>query len=221
MGVRDFLVKTGVFSVESSSGDKPPTKESFSFEGSEPDSAAPPTETPKKKTTPLDWSLDDVFEAAHIEHGKNTADAVLQIRDNIVSKAPGIPQDQVLILIRAMESADPSWDEACVLEDAKKRIAALSKFVQFIDKDASARAEAANNAFVATKSANDTRIQELDGQIAALQAEKERVAAETGGAKAQSEAETQTAKSLAEGKKQSVQASIAKYQGLLSFYGVK
>jgi len=120
--------------------------------------------------TALDWTLDEAFAGGGAEAGRNSALTVLKL----LAGLQALPPEARLVAVRAMDSADDTWDEAHVTADARKRIAILQQFIGFIDKDVETRLGEIMATFEAAKAATEGRVAELDRQMAVLKAERAR-----------------------------------------------
>jgi len=209
MGVLNFLGRMKIVKVEEE--DIPVV------DPSPPD----PIMEPPTAETPLNWSLETVYTAAKIEMGKNSADTPLLLRDSLISrsKTPLSPE-QLLMMVRAMDETDDSWNEKDALEDARRRIEALTRFMVFIDQDVAALTEVENKAYLETKNANDAAIIDLDKQIRALQIQRDQLITANEDAKVQADEAAQGFRGQGDTKKASVQVVIDRYRSLLDFFEI-
>lgn len=132
---------------------------------------AVPSEPPEPEPTALEWTLDQVFEAGGVSGGRNNADTVLTLKTSLAQ----FDRDQRRAMVRAMDAADDTWDEASVVRDAKERLLILQRFSQHIDSDEQAQAAAIQQAAADAKLANNTEIDSLKAQIQTLQDQLQRL----------------------------------------------
>lgn len=179
-------------------------------------SASPaPVAAPAPAKTPLDWSLSEVFVAGGVRDGRNSAASVLTLLNGLAA----IPEDQRLIALRAMDTADDGWDEETVLTDATKRLQVLGHYGQHIDRDEAARIAAVNDSASGEKAELSARVTELEQQIATLTGQKDAAVSAIASATAHAEDGVKAVRLKADGVRGTVKTEAAKYKGLLAFFG--
>jgi len=166
-------------------------------------------------TTPLDWTLELVFQKGGADMGRNSADTVLKLATSLAQ----FPEAQRLAMIRALDAADETWDEPHVLADAQRRVAILTKFRALIDGDVQERTNQINADFEGAKTTNDGQIADFDRQIALLQQQREALAHETTKAREAADGQITALRSRAEATYQTVQEALDRYAALIKFFG--
>lgn len=181
--------------------------------------AAPKTVAPQVVTarTAMDYTLDEVFAEGGAATGKNSAETAIKLREGLAA----FPEPQQLAMLRAMDSADESWDEPTVVADAQRRVLIADEYIKMVDADASDRITKINAACGAETQANQDRVADLDGQIAALKAEREKVIGQSAAARAAADGKIEAVKVRASGIKDATANVAAKYKQVLSFFGAK
>lgn len=167
--------------------------------------------------TPMDYTLDEVFVEGGAATGKNSAETAIKLREGLVA----FPEAQQIAMIRAMDSADDSWDEATVVADAKRRVLISDEYLKMVDADESNRIAKINTDCDAETQANQNRVADLDGQIAALKAEREQVIGQSAAARAAADGKIEAVKVRANGIKDAVATVAAKYKEVVKFFGAK
>jgi len=171
-------------------------------------------EPPKPKPTPLEWSLGEVFQAGGVQGGRNSADTVLTLKASLSQ----FPDVQKRAMIRAMDAADDTWDEATVIQDAKKRLLVLQHYLGHIDKDEAARVATISQSTAETKLKNDALIAELDSQISTLQQQREGLVAANIKADEQSAAQSDAVRGKADARREEVRLRSEEYRHLVGFF---
>ena len=170
---------------------------------------------PKATRTAMDWTLDDILTAGGAEQGRNSAETVIKMRDSLAA----FPPDQQLAMVRGMDVADDTWDEAHVVLDAQKRVAILDKYVGLVKADEDKQIAQIDAEFQAAKAGNQSQINDLDAQIAALQGQRASLVRDTEVAEAASADKALAVKSRAESVRQTVATATARYKTLRGFFG--
>ena len=168
-----------------------------------------------KSKTAMDYTLEEVFASGGAATGRNSADTVIKLRDSLSS----FTAEQQLVMLRAMDSADDSWDETTVIADAKRRIIITDEYQRMVSED-----EANRVAKINEDCSNHTRgrrviVEDIDAQIAELQANREKEIAKSEDAVAVAAEQVSHVKNRADGYRASAAAVAAKYKEIINFFG--
>lgn len=146
--------------------------------------------------------------------GRNSADMVIKLREGLAA----FPEPQQLAMLRAMDGADATWDEASVIADAKARLDALDKHLDRVQADARGQESRINALCADAIQDSQGEVSELDQQIAALQ--QARATAVSRGAAARANADTQISavRDRVRDVTEDVARSAAKYREIIKFF---
>ena len=182
-----------------------------------PPVAPPPTVRPTVVTvrSPMDYSLDEVFLEGGAATDRNSAETVVKLREGLAA----FPEAQQLAMVRAMDLADDSWNEATVLADANRRILITNEYLKLVDQDEGEQITRIQAETETATMANESHVADLDARIAALKAEREKVVQETSAAKATADGKVEAVKVRANGVRTAVRDVVAKYQNIIKFFG--
>jgi hypothetical protein len=188
----------------------PPTKSSTA------PFVAPPTQFVTHRTA-MDYTLDEIFVEGGAATGKNSAETAIKLRDGLAA----FPAPQQIAMLRAMDSADDSWNEASVVEDADARVKIALEYIKMVDADAADRIGKINAECDADVQATQNQVNELDKQIATLQAERNKSLARVTWAQAEASKDVEAVKTRANGIKDATTKVVDKYKEIVNFFGKK
>jgi hypothetical protein len=118
-------------------------------------------------------TADDVFKSAGLADGPNSAQRVLKIITGLAM----FSREQQVVMVRAMDGADDTWSEDQVLQDARRRQAALRNHLQSIDSEKNQKLQAVTARTAKSQSDGKRRLDDIDQQIAELQKLREEAVA--------------------------------------------
>jgi hypothetical protein len=163
----------------------------------------------------MSMTADDVFRTSQIPDGANAAPRLLKL----IAGLTMFPREQQVTMVRAMDAADDSWSEPEVLRDAETRIGALQLHLQAIVGERDAVLGAIEGETARARDAGKAVLDEIDREIAALQARREQEAAATTAALADLERQKQDTLSRAERAREGISHVIQALTGIIAFFG--
>ena len=162
----------------------------------------------------MDMMADQVFAAAGIADGPNSAQRVLKI----VAGLSMFPRDQQVVMVRAMDAADDAWSEREVLDDARRRQSALRSHVQSIEAEKAQRMQSVAQRIEQTQAQGARRLHDIDQQIAELQKLREEAVAVTTTVLTELEQERRQTEAVAERARRGITSVINALSELITFF---
>jgi len=156
-----------------------------------------------------------VFADAAIEDGPNSAQRMLKL----VAGLSMFPPEQQVVMVRAMDAADDTWDEAAVLEDARKRQSALRRHLDAIGQERGARLASLDHEITATDTQSRAEIQRIDAEIAELQQRRQQVVATASEATSELRQRQREVEQSAEAAIRGITHVINAFSQLMTFFG--
>lgn len=117
----------------------------------------------------LQMNADQVFAAAQLPDGPNSAERILKL----ISGLSMFPPEQQVVMLRAMDAADEGWSEPEVLEDARTRQSVLRRHLQALEEERDARMGCLEEEINSTQTEGTSIVAEIDRQIADLQQKRQ------------------------------------------------
>jgi len=186
----------------------------------EPTPAAAPQDAPADaahaapQISAMDMLADQVFAAAGIADGPNSAQRVLKI----IAGLAMFPREQQVVMVRAMDSADEGWSEREVLDDARRRQSALRSHVQTIEAEKTQRLQSVAQRIEQTQARGQRRLDDIDQQIAELQKLRQEAVAVTTTALAELEQERRQTEEVSERARRGITAVVNALSELITFF---
>ncbi len=122
----------------------------------------------------MGMTADQVFVAAGLVDGPNSSERVLKLIGGLAM----FPPEQQVVMVRAMDTADDTWSESDVLEDARARQSVLRKHLTAIESECQENTTALKKLVEQTRAEGEHRVATLDAEIAQLQKQREEVVVE-------------------------------------------
>lgn len=158
----------------------------------------------------MSTSLDDVLASP----GRNSADMIIKLREGLAM----FPEPQQLAMLRAMDGADASWDEASVIADAQARLDALDKHLDRVQADARDQESRINALCADAIQDSQDKVSELDQQIAALQQARATAINQATMARANADSQISAVQDKAKTITEEAARSAAKYREIIKFF---
>lgn len=184
--------------------------------------AAPARTPPPPVTKPAEpasassslMTADDVFKSSGLPDGPNSAQRVLKI----IAGLNMFPRDQQVVMVRAMDSADDSWSEQEVLQDARRRQGALRSHLQSIDTEKNQKLQSVSTRVAKSQADGKRRLDDIDQQIAELQKLREEAVATATSELSALELEKKQAEEAAEKARRGITTVINALSELITFF---
>jgi hypothetical protein len=179
--------------------------------------AATPARPAAPKKAPADILTMDttaVYARAAIQDNPNSADRILKMIGGLAA----FPPEQQRAMVQALDAADPSWSEPQVLEDARSRQGALRSHLRAIEQDKTARVAAINTKQKQVEETGLGTLNEIDKQLAELQALRQQQVASTASQVQRLEDESGTLATSGEAARHSITDEINRLSGLMTFF---
>ncbi len=158
----------------------------------------------------MDTPLEDVL----VSPGRNSADMVIKLREGLAA----FPEPQQLAMLRAMDNADASWDEASVIADAHTRLEALDKHMERVRTAAQDQESAIQSRCAGAIQNSQNKVAELDQQIADLQQARSAAISQAAVDRANADNQIADVKDKVKGITEKAVALAARYQGIIKFF---
>jgi hypothetical protein len=165
---------------------------------------------PQGTKSVMDTPLEDVL----VSPGRNSADMVIKLREGLAA----FPEPQQLAMLRAMDGADASWDEASVIADAHARLDALDKHMEKVQADARDQESAIQSRCAGDIQNSQNKVAELDQQIADLQKARSAAISQAAVDRANADSQVTEVKDKVKGITEKAVALAARYQGIIKFF---
>jgi hypothetical protein len=163
----------------------------------------------------MTMTADQVFQANRLADGPNAAPRLLKL----IAGLSMFPREQQLMMIRAMDAADDSWTEHDVLRDAAARHEMLQQHLHATVAERDAAVQAIDSEIKRTEEGGKAVLGEIDREIAALYARREKEASETVAMRSRLEEQKQELLRVDARARQGIQQVILALGGLISFFG--
>ena len=173
-----------------------------------PDSGAPDS------SSVMTMTADQVFTAAALGDGPNSAQRVLKI----VAGLAAFPKEQQVVMVRAMDAADDAWSEKDVLDDARRRQASLRNHISAIEAEKTERLRWIASNAQSAEAEGKQALTEIDAQIAGLQQLREQTAARTHAALTELEQQRRQLEDSAEKARRGITTVINALSELITFF---
>jgi|GEM_PF-2277436 hypothetical protein len=175
-------------------------------------SAAVPAGLPA--TSRLQMTAERVFAEAQIPDGANSAERILKLIGGLAM----FPAEQQVVMIRAMDTADETWAEDLVMDDARNRQAALRRHVQSMEDERESRSAQLNGQIEQVKTGGRAVVDEIDRRIAELQQKRETAVVDTAGQVADLQHQQQELEATAAGARRGITHVINALSQLITFF---
>ncbi|MEM9492192.1 MAG: hypothetical protein AAGC55_23800, partial [Myxococcota bacterium] len=163
----------------------------------------------------MDMTADEVFVAAGLVDGANSAQRVLKLLAGLTM----FPREQQVVMIRAMDAADDTWSEPAVLEDARKRQLVLRQHLQALSDERAAQVAAVRGQIETTRSEGQAIVADIDRRIAELQQKREEALVTTTTAIDELEQQIRTLEGTADQSGQGITMVVDALSNLIAFFG--
>jgi hypothetical protein len=173
--------------------------------------AVPP---PPAGTSPLTMVADEVFAAAGVSEGPNSARRIIKM----LAGLSAFPPPQQLAMVRALDAADETWSEAAVITDARGRLAVLQKHLAVVEAEKTRKLAEVAARIQALQDEGKATVADVDAKIAELQQLRADAIAHTNQQVAEQEKERATVSSSAEGALRGMQQVMQAFSSLINFF---
>jgi len=162
----------------------------------------------------LRMTAEDVFAAAGLADGPNSARRVLKI----IAGLTMFPRSQQVLMVRAMDSADESWSEASVLEDARARQSVLRTHIEAVAQERADRVQGLRQKIADEQARGQAALDDIDRQITELQAQRKQTIEQTTGRVAELDNETRQLDEAAEEARRGITRVVNALSDLITFF---
>jgi len=125
--------------------------------------------------TCVQMTADDVFREAGVADSASSSQRLLKLLAGLTM----FPREQQLAMVRAMDTADETWNEAEVVADARARQEALRTHMQRITQERAAQSQALAAEMERTRQTGASVLAEIDRRIQDLYKRREQEVATT------------------------------------------
>jgi hypothetical protein len=178
--------------------------------GASPEALPPP---PSGSST-MELTADQVFAAAALADGPNSAQRVLKI----IAGLAMFPKEQQAVMVRAMDAADESWSEKEVLDDARRRQASLRNHIQAIEAEKTERLQWVAANAQSAEAEGRRSLETIDRQLAELQQLRAQTIASTTSALGELEHQRKQVEESAEKARRGITTVINALSELITFF---
>lgn len=184
------------------------------LEGSTKGSAQSESSATPAHLPATDMTAERVFQGAGLLDGPNSAQRVLKL----IAGLSMFPAAQQLVMVRAMDAADDAWSERDVLEDARRRQAALRAHLGAIDQERTQNLGEVGARLDRTHTDGRAILADIDRQLAELANRREEAVASHATATQSLEAEKQRIEESAEVARRGITRVIHALSDLMTFF---
>lgn len=178
---------------------------------------AAPEPAPKADAPPsdvLNLTPDQIFEAAGIEDGPNSAQRLLKMLAGLAM----FPPEQQLAMVRALDAADASWSESNVLADARLRQQTLRTHLDKVERDYAKKVAAISERGRDAQNMGDATVADIDRQILELQRLRQEALGETARGIAALDAERRDVDASVARARSAINEAQSRFSQLINFF---
>jgi hypothetical protein len=162
-----------------------------------------------------EMTANQVFAAASLTEGPNSAQRVLKI----IAGLSMFPREQQLLMVRAMDAADDAWSEKQVLDDAMRRQAVLRAHLQRVEAERTGHLQSVAARIANAESQGRQAVAEVDQRIQELQKLRQEMVESTTSALKDMQQEQKRIEEKSEKARQGITTVFNALSELVAFFG--